>query len=140
MSTMTTNLEIIRSTYEGPSEENGKHLRAALANNAEWTEAAGFPYAGTYVGPEAIIANVFQRLATEWIGYRAEVASYMADGDQVVAFGVYSGTYKATGRSMRAAFAHHYVLKDGKILTMVQYVDSHMVQQALLAAPSPSLP
>jgi len=49
-----TNLDIIRSTYEGPSAENGKHLVAALASDAEWVEAAGFPYAGTYVGPEAI--------------------------------------------------------------------------------------
>ena len=55
-----TNLDIIRSTYDGPSAENGKHLLAALAPDAEWVEAAGFPYAGTYVGPEAIIANVFQ--------------------------------------------------------------------------------
>jgi ketosteroid isomerase-like protein len=132
---MTANLDLIRSTYEGPSEENGKHLLAALAPDAEWTEAAGFPYAGSYVGPEAIIANVFQRLATEWTGYRAQVASYMEDGDQVVAFGFYSGTYKATGRSMRASFAHHYTLSGGKILRMVQYVDSYMVQQALIEAP-----
>lgn len=128
---MTVNLDVIRSTYEGPSEENGKHLLVALAPDAEWTEAAGFPYAGTYVGPEAIIANVFQRLATEWIGYRATVDSYMEDGDQVVAFGFYSGTYKATARSMRASFAHHYRLRGGKIVRMVQYVDSYMVQQAL---------
>ena len=47
MTTMTANLDLIRSTYEGPSEENGKHLLAALAPDAEWTEAAGFPYAGT---------------------------------------------------------------------------------------------
>ena len=47
---MTANLEVIRATYEGTSEENGKHLRAALAPDATWTEAAGFPYAGTYTG------------------------------------------------------------------------------------------
>ena len=137
---MPSNLDLIRSTYEGPSEENGKHLLAALAPDAEWVEAAGFPYAGTYVGPDAIIANVFQRLATEWIGYRAEVASYLEAGDQVVAFGFYSGTYKATGRSMRASFAHRYTLKAGKIVRMVQYVDSHMVQQALIEAPHADKP
>jgi ketosteroid isomerase-like protein len=131
---MTTNLELIRSTYEGPSAENGQHLLAALAPDAAWVEAEGFPYAGTYVGPEAIVANVFHRLATEWVGYRAEVESYLESGDQIVAFGVYSGTYKATGRSMRASFAHHYTLRAGKIVRMVQYVDSHLVQQALRPA------
>jgi ketosteroid isomerase-like protein len=126
-----SNLDIIKATYEGPSEENGKHLLEALAPDAVWVEAEGFPYGGTYVGPHAIVANVFRRLATEWIGYRAAVASYVVDGDQVVAFGEYSGTYKATGRWMRAAFAHHYTLRGGKIVRMVQYVDSYLVQQAL---------
>jgi hypothetical protein len=130
---MTSHLDVIRATYEGPSEENGKHLLAALAPDAMWTEAAGFPYAGTYTGPEEIFAKVFRRLATEWVGYRAVVHTYLADGDHVAAFGVYSGTYAKTGKSMSATFAHLYRLKDGKIVSMEQYVDSAMVQQALTA-------
>ena len=44
-----TNLEIIKSTYEGKtSEENGKNLAKHVAKNISWTEAKGFPYAGTY--------------------------------------------------------------------------------------------
>jgi ketosteroid isomerase-like protein len=130
---MSTNLDLVRATYEGSSDENGRNLLAVLAPDVEWTEAEGFPYAGTYVGPEAIVAGVFRRLATEWTGYRADVHTYLEDGDRVAAFGVYSGTYNATGKSMRAAFAHLYELKGGKIMRMMQYVDSHVVQQALLA-------
>lgn len=128
---MTTNLDIIRATYEGTSEENGKHLLAVLAPNAAWTEAAGFPYAGTYVGAEQIVAGVFQRLSTEWEGYTAKVHTYLADGDRVAAFGVYAGTYRKTGKAMTATFAHLYHLRDGKIVRMEQYVDSHLVQQAM---------
>lgn len=127
----TSNLEIIRATYEGSSEDNGRHLEAALAPDARWTEAAGFPYAVTYVGPEQIVAGVFQRLATEWTGYSAKVHSYLADGDRVAAFGVYSGTYRKTGKAMTATFAHLYRLENGKIVTMEQYVDSHIVQTAM---------
>lgn len=128
---MGANLDLIRATYEGSSEDNGRALLAALAPDAEWTEAEGFPYAGTYVGPDAILAGVFRRLASEWIGYRADVNTYLEDGDRVAAFGVYSGIYKATGKSMRADFAHLYELKDGKITRMRQYVDTLLVQQAL---------
>ncbi|NUU42598.1 nuclear transport factor 2 family protein [Tardiphaga robiniae] len=129
---MGANLDLIRATYEGSSsDENGRNLLAVLAPNAEWTEAEGFPYAGTYVGPEAIVAGVFRRLATEWTRYRADVHTYLEDGDRVAAFGVYSGTYKATGKSMRANFAHLYAMRDGKIVRMTQYVDTLMVQQAL---------
>ena len=100
---MKTNIELLRSTYEGSSEDNGRNLLAVLAPDIEWTEAAGFPYAGTYVGVDALMKGVFHRLATEWIGYKADVHTYLADGDRVAAFGVYSGTYKATGRFMTAA-------------------------------------
>ncbi len=129
---MTTNLDIIRATYEGTSEENGRHLLAVLAPDAAWTEAAGFPYAGTYVGAEQIVAGVFQRLGSEWEGYTAKVHTYLADGDRVAAFGVYSGTYRKTGKAMTATFAHLYHLQNGKIIRMEQYVDSHLVQQAML--------
>ncbi|MDR0216994.1 MAG: nuclear transport factor 2 family protein [Comamonas sp.] len=129
---MTTNLDIIRATYEGSSEENGKNLLTALAADARWTEAAGFPYAGTYVGPQQIVTGVFHRLATEWDNYNAKVHTYLADGDRVAAFGVYSGTYRSTGKHMTATFVHLYRLNGGKITSMEQYVDSHLVQQALL--------
>ncbi|MCC4632705.1 nuclear transport factor 2 family protein [Xanthomonas dyei] len=134
---MKTNLDIIRATYEGSSEENGKHLAAALAPEATWTEAAGFPYAGTYTGPAEVFEQVFHRLATEWVGYKAEVHTYLADKDYVAAFGAYSGTYAKTGKFMRATFAHLYRLKDGKIQSMEQYVDSLMVHQAIAVAEEP---
>lgn len=130
---MGAQLDLIRATYEGSSEKNGRNLLAALAPDAEWTEAEGFPYAGTYVGPAAIIAGVFQRLGTEWVDYRATVHSFMEDGDRVAAFGVYSGTYKATGKAMRAEFVHLYEVRDGKIARMRQYVDTAMVRQAMTA-------
>jgi uncharacterized protein len=125
------NLDLIRATYEGSSEDNGRNLHAALAPDATWTEAEGFPYAGTYVGPDAIVAGVFHRLATEWTGYRAEVHTYLEDGDRVAAFGVYSGTYNATGKAMRSPFAHLYQIRDGRIISMTQYVDTVLVQKAL---------
>lgn len=131
---MTSNLDLIRATYEGAQPDNGRNLLALLTPDTRWTEAAGFPYAGTYIGPEQILAGVFQRLATEWENYQAQVHTYLADGDRVAAFGVYSGTYRATGIPMAASFAHLYRLADGKIVSMEQFVDSHAVQQALLPA------
>lgn len=128
---MNTCLDIIRSTYEGSSEENGRRLLDALAPDAIWTEAAGFPCAGTYVGPEAISIQVFHRLATEWIDYRATVHTYLADGDRVAAFGVYSGIYRQTGKAMQASFAHLYRLQNSKIVEMQQFVDSAMVREAM---------
>ncbi|MBX5273221.1 nuclear transport factor 2 family protein [Rhizobium sp. NLR17b] len=128
---MSSNRDIIRRTYEGSSEENGRNLISVLSPQVEWTEAEGFPYAGTYIGVEALMKGVFHRLANEWDGYKAEVHTYLSDGDRVAAFGVYSGTYKATGKSMTAHFAHLYELSDGRIIRMQQYVDTVKLQHAM---------
>ena len=95
-----TNLQIIKSTYEGKtSEENGKNLAKYVAEDISWTEAKGFPYAGTYIGLESVTKNVFSRLGSEWVDYKFTPEDYVASEDKVVAYGTYTGTYKLTGKS-----------------------------------------
>ncbi|SFE88802.1 hypothetical protein SAMN05518672_111175 [Chitinophaga sp. CF118] len=127
-----TNLEIVRSTYEGKtSEENGKNLAEHVAENITWTEARGFPYAGTYIGLESITRNVFSRLGSEWIDYKFTPEDYVASENKVVAYGTYTGTYKASGRYFEARVAHVWKLKDGKIISFEQFVDSQTVNNAM---------
>ncbi|SHI02786.1 hypothetical protein SAMN04488109_6826 [Chryseolinea serpens] len=127
-----TNLEIIKSTYEGKnSEENGRNLANHVSKNISWTEAKGFPYAGTYIGLDEITKNVFSRLGNEWIDYKFTPEGYVADGDKVVAYGTYSGIYKQTGKPIQARVAHLWKLKDGKIISFEQFVDSQTVNTAL---------
>lgn len=127
-----TNLEIVKSTYEGKtSEENGKNLAKYIVDNISWTEAKGFPYAGTYIGLENITKNVFSRLGSEWIDYKFTPEDYVASDDKVVAFGTYTGTYKITGKSFKARVAHIWKLKQGKILSFEQFVDSQPVNDAM---------
>ncbi len=120
-----TNLEIIKSTYEGKSsEENGKNLEKYLDENGSWTEAKGFPYGGTYIGIDAVTKNVFNRLATEWTDYKFIPEGYVAEGDKVVAYGTYSATNNRTGKSFNARVAHIWKLKGGRIVNFEQFVDS----------------
>lgn len=126
------NLTLVKSTYEGSSSaENAKNLQHALASDARWTEAAGFPYAGTYVGFSAIAAKVFARLETEWDNYRVDIEDYVAQGDKVFAFGTYSGTYVKTGKYFSARVAHLWKIHSGKIVSFEQFVDSHTVVNAM---------
>ncbi len=127
-----TNLEIIKSTYEGKtSEENGRNLASYVAATISWTEAKGFPYAGTYIGLENVTKNVFSRLGSEWIGYKFTPEDYVANDDKVVAYGTYTGTYKLTGKSFEARVAHVWKLKDSKIISFEQFVDSQPVNNAM---------
>ncbi len=97
----------------------------------EWTEAEGFPYGGTYRGGDAILENVFMKLATEWDGYTVAPDEFLDTGECVVALGHYSGSYKATGKSMRVPFAHVWTLDGGKVKKFVQYTDTLKVSEAL---------
>ena len=127
-----TNLDIIKSTYEGvTSEQNGKNLQFHLAADASWTEAQGFPYAGTYFGFDAIKRHVFDRLVTEWSDYKVSIDGYVDNQDHVVAYGTYSGTYRATQQSFSARVAHLWTLKQGKIIRFEQFVDSASVWSAI---------
>ena len=129
--TKMTNLEIIKSTYEGKtSEENGKNLAQYASDDISWTEAKGFPYGGTYIGFESIIKNVFSRLGSEWIDYKFTPEDYITSNDKVVAYGTYSGTNIRTKKSFKARVAHVWKLKDGKIINFEQFVDSQPVNEA----------
>jgi ketosteroid isomerase-like protein len=128
-----TNLEIIKSTYEGKnSAENGKNLAKYAASNISWTEAKGFPYAGTYIGIDGITKNGFHRLATEWTNYKFTPEGYIADSDKVVAYGTYSGTNNQTKKTFTARVAHLWKLKDKKIISFEQFVDSQSVNKVLI--------
>ncbi|HQR40039.1 MAG TPA: nuclear transport factor 2 family protein [Blastocatellia bacterium] len=125
------NTDLIRGLYEAFSRGDVPAVLGALDASVRWTEAAGFPYGGTYVGPDAVLANVFLRLGTEWDGFAAVPQSFVAEGDTVVALGDYSGTYKATAKAFSAPFAHVWTLANGRVVRFHQHTDTAIVQAAL---------
>jgi len=128
------NLNKIKSVYDAFAKGDIFSVLEVLSSGIDWTEAEGFPYGGTYHGPKAVLEGVFMRLGSEWNGFAAVPHEYIDAGDTIVALGKYSGTYKATGKSFAAEFAHVWKLSDGKAVRFVQYVDSLLVQRALDAA------
>jgi ketosteroid isomerase-like protein len=129
--TTTTALDIITSLYDALSRGDATSVLPLLDPDIEWTEAEGFPLAGTFHGPQEVIARVLMRLAEDWQDFQTAPDEYVDGGADVVALGHYSGTNKATGRSFRAPFAHHWRVRDGRAVRYVQYTDTWLVRQAL---------
>jgi ketosteroid isomerase-like protein len=129
---MNNNLDVVRSVYSAFATGDIASVLAALDPAVVWTEAAGGPYGGVSVGPQAVLENVFMKLGGEWDGYAAVPHEFVADGSTVVALGEYSGTYKATGKSFRAPFAHVWKLRDGKAVSFHQHTDTAVHQRPLL--------
>ncbi len=121
---MSTALEVVRSVYASFAKGDIPSVLGALAPDVRWTEAEGGPYGGVSIGPQSVLDNVFMKLGGEWDGFSADAHEFVANGDVVVALGEYSGTYKATGKSFTAPFAHVWRMQNGKAISFDQYTDT----------------
>lgn len=83
------------------------------------------------MGPEAVLAGVFERLGADWDNYQAVPDRLVASGGTVITTGTYSGTYKATGKRFAARFAHVFEFRGAKVSRVEQIVDSAEVATAL---------
>ncbi|WP_278312374.1 nuclear transport factor 2 family protein [Lolliginicoccus levis] len=124
----------VETLYDKLAEGDGPGVMAMLAPDISWIEEAGFPYGGTYIGPDAVAANVLGPLASDWDGFRVEPTAILAEGQRVAALGWYSGTGRRAGRSFRARFTHWFTVEDGLITSFEQVADSVPVRDALSPA------
>ncbi len=131
---MSSDLETIKDHYAASARGDLPGMLACFAPDIAWTEMAGFPYAGTYIGPDEVRRNVFERLGVEWDSYDATPTELIDGGDgRVVALGEYSGVYKETGKAFKARFTHVWRLRDGKAYQFEQMTDTHVVREAMSA-------
>ena len=107
------NRQLIQRLYDAFAARDVPAMMGCLDATVEWTQAEGFPYAGTHVGPRAVLDNVWMPMGTEWRDWAATPETIIVQGHRVAAVGTYTGTYKATDRSMRARFAHVFEVRDG---------------------------
>lgn len=125
------NVELTRGVYAAFAAGNVPGILSIFAPDIHWTEALGGPYGGVSIGPDAVVQNVFMKIGTEWDGYQAIPREFVATGDTVVALGTYSGTYRKTGKSFTAPFAHVWKFRDGKVVSFEQITDTAVHQQPL---------
>ena len=129
-----TNKEIIQGLYQSFAAGDVPAVTAAFADDIVWTEADGFPLAGTYIGPQAVVENVFMRLGEFGDNWTVTVDRYIADGDTVATDGKYSWNHKETGEPCEVRMAHVWTLADGKATSFLQHVDSARVRDLLQQA------
>ena len=121
---MATNLELVRGVYKAFALGDIPSVLGVLSPTVKWTEAEGGPYGGIFTGPGAVLENVFMKLGGEWDDFSAVPTDFVADDATVVALGHYSATYKSTGKSFKAPFAHVWKFEDGKVVSFQQHTDT----------------
>ena len=90
-----------------------------------WTILAGLPYAGTYVGPDAIIKNVFEQISTLWPDFKVDPIAYYESGDKVFVH------VKITIGGKQTEALHMATLKDGKQIAFTLFESSGFMMEQL---------
>lgn len=126
-----SNKEIIQGLYQSFASGDVAAVTAVFTDDISWTEADGFPLAGTYIGPQAVVENVFMRLGEFSENWAVTVDRYIADGDTVVADGKYTWNHKVTGEPCSVRMTHIWTLADGKATSFLQHVDTARVRDLI---------
>ena len=127
-----TPTDCARRFYNAVARGDVPSVLDSLHPQLRWTEADGFPYfSGTWTSPQEVVEKLLVPLMRDWDGFAAAPQEFLAQDDVVVTFGVYSGTNKATGRAMRAPFAHRWEVRDGRLARFDMFTDTLLVDRAM---------
>lgn len=125
--------ELIAGLCESFDRGDGPAVLAAMDPQIQWREAESHPYMPSgeaWVGPDAVVENLFVKLGEDWDGYTVHPASFHDAGAAVVVEGRYTGTHRGTGATLDAQFCHVWSISNGKITRFQQYTDKAGFQRA----------
>lgn len=128
------NVETLKGGYDAFGRGDVPAVLAIFDPDMEWREAEGNPYkpdGGPWIGGDAIVQNLFMRLATEWDGFTVTTNAFHDAGDTIAVECRYTGAYKATGKSIDAQVCHVWKFRNGKAINFQQYVDTAQMQEAM---------
>ena len=121
------NVGFLKGLYDAFGRGDVPTVLGAMSPNMRWLEAESSPYMASgeaWVGPDAVLKNLFMRLAAEWDDFAVHPKTFHSAADSVIVELRYSGTYKATGKSLDAQGCHVWDVKDGKLTRYQGYIDT----------------
>jgi len=128
------NVRFLKSIYDAFGRGDIPTVLGAMSPDIKWHQAESSPYMPSgkaWVGPDAVLNNLFTKLGEEWDGFAVHPKSFHDAGKSVIVEGRYSGTYKATGTSMDTQVCHIWDIEDGKLTRFQQYVDTAKLHEVM---------
>jgi ketosteroid isomerase-like protein len=129
-----SNVRLVQDVYAAFGRGDVPTVLGAFDAKIEWRQAEGNPFQPSgkpWVGPDAILQNLFMRIGAEWDGFKVNPKDFHDAGATVVVEGRYGGTHKATGKALDAQFCHVWKIRNGKIASFQQFVDTAQLQDVM---------
>jgi uncharacterized protein len=128
------NVTLLKNLYDAFGRGDIPAVLGAMSPDIKWHQAENNPYNPSgkpWVGPDAVVNNLFKRLGSEWDGFAVHPGSFHDAGNSVIVEARYSGKFKATGNSMDTQVCHIWDIKDGKLIRFQQYVDTAKLRDVM---------
>ena len=124
-----SNAEIIRSGYEAFAAGDVPAVLALFTDDISWHIPGRSPLAGTYTGPEEVLA-FFQNLGERSNGtFNLEVHDVLDNGDDKVVL-LLTETAQRNDASLAVSAVHVWGVQDGKATTFQAFVaDEYAVDE-----------
>jgi ketosteroid isomerase-like protein len=129
------NVEIVRQGYEAFGRGDIDGLLNLFDDNIEWVSPgpSDLPTAGTRRGRQQV-ADFFRAVNEVFEIQRFEPKTFVAQGDRVVVLGEDTARVKATGKILNESWAHAFVVRNGKVVSLHEYIDTAATVAEIRAA------
>lgn len=135
---MVSTPEVLPRFYAALAAADAAALLGALHPEFHGRATDGLPFGigGSAAGPAEMLQDVWGRAAAHY-RVHPEPEQYVPTLDgRVLVLGWYVGTARATGRGLRARFAHLVRVADGRLIELEQITDSARWCSAAGAVPA----
>ncbi len=133
------NVETVQDFFAAIGGGDREALLALVAEDIEWIiPGKDWPLAGTYHGHAGVVDLL--ETASRSLETATEPREFVAQGDRVLVVGVATGMVKATNGPFEDAWVFAITVRDGKLTSIREYVDTQALARASEAdtVPTPS--
>lgn len=129
--TSADNKRMLEHAYAEASKGNGAALLERLADDVEWTIIGTTVMSGVYRGKDEVVKKLFANLRARLQGPVVFTPErFIAEGDHVVLQARGQATAKS-GKPYNNSYCIIARVENGKIKTLIDYVDTELITSAL---------
>ena len=131
------NVQVVKDFFAAMGSADKPALLALVADDIEWIiPGEDWPLAGTHRGHAGLAATL--RKASEEVEMTyPKPPEFVAQGDRVLAIGVSVGKIKATNKTFEDRWVFDITLRNGKVTTIREYIDTQALARASEPGASP---
>ena len=133
------NVQVVKDFFAAMGRGDKQALSALSAEDIEWIiPGEGWPLAGTHRG-HAGMADLLQKASEMMETSFPDPPEYVAQGDRVMVIGFARGSIKATNRTFEDDWVFAITVRNGKVTSIREYIDTQALARAseMEASPRP---